>query len=90
MEENNGVNKLRERVATLEEQSKTNVQQHLDLRKDVEKIWTQVSNHIPTSLEELRKEMDDFRDKSKTQFIVMLTSAIFILIGLVLDITLRK
>jgi hypothetical protein len=90
MEEVNGVNKLRERVATLEEQNRTNCQQHLEICKDLDKIWVQISNHIPTSIENLHKELDEFRDKAKTQFIVMLTSAIFILIGLVIDITLRK
>lgn len=90
MEELNGINKLRERVATLEEQSRTNCQQHLELRNDVDKIWNQVSNHIPTTLESLYKELIEFKDKSKTQFIVMLTSAIFLLLGLLLDITLRK
>jgi hypothetical protein len=79
----NGKIKLENRLTRLEECNKY-------MQEDVTYIKRQVDNHLPTSIHELDKKMDSFILKAKTQFVTTLLGVLMLLIGVIIDITLKK
>ena len=84
MEEPNGNGKLIEhRLTKLEECNKY-------IQEDIACIKRQVDNHLPTAIQELDKKMDVFILKNRTQFVTTLLGVLMLLIGVIIDITLKQ
>ena len=61
--------------------------EHID--KNLDKIWGQVSNHIPTAIAGIGKELNSFKLTQAKLFVGILITTIATLIGVVCSIIMR-
>ena len=71
----NGKVKLEHRVTTLEVDN-------MYVKNDMEYVKLQVSNHIPTQINDIDKKLDKFISTNRKQFISILVSIILMLLGI--------
>ena len=60
------------------------------IKDDLQSIKKQVYNHIPSTLEQLNNKLGSFIVKSGTRFTVMLLSIVGLLVGVIIDILIKR